>query len=121
MTLINPFEVPAGADDDFLTRWRGVRDALAGHRGYLGTRLHRGCDAEFRFVNVARWSSPLMFARAIRSVDAAGMPDDEPFRTAVREHVEFGSRVAMQNSNATSDAELHPLREVPRWTWAGDD
>jgi hypothetical protein len=21
---------------------------------------------------------------------------------------------------ATSDAELHPLREVPRWTWSGD-
>jgi hemoglobin len=39
---------------------------------------------------------------------------------AVREHVEFGSRVAMQNSNAQTDAELHPLREVPHWTWAGD-
>ena len=38
-----------------------------------------------------------------------------------REHVEFGSRVAMQNSHATTDAELNPLREVPHWTWAGDD
>jgi hemoglobin len=49
------------------------------------------------------------------------MPADEPFRQAVRSHVEFGSRVAMQNSNASSDDELHPLREVPRWTWDGDD
>src|SRR5947207_7642157 len=32
------------------------------------------------------------------ALDAAGMPDDEPFRTAIREHVEFGTRVAMQNS-----------------------
>jgi hemoglobin len=55
------------------------------------------------------------------ALDDAGMPDDEPFRAAVREHVEFGSRVAMQNSRATSDAELNPLREVPRWTWDGDD
>jgi hypothetical protein len=47
--------------------------------------------------------------------------DDAPFRDAVREHVEFGSGVAMQNSRAESEAELHPLREVPRWTWAGDD
>jgi hypothetical protein len=38
-----------------------------------------------------------------------------------REHVEFGSKVAMQNSHAESDDELHPLREVPRWTWAGDE
>jgi hypothetical protein len=29
----------------------------------------------------------------------------------------LGSRVAMQNSNATSDAELHPQREVPIWDW----
>jgi hemoglobin len=27
----------------------------------------------------------------------------------------------MQNSHATTDEELHPLREVPRWTWAGDE
>jgi hypothetical protein len=26
-----------------------------------------------------------------------------------------------QNSHATTDAELHPLREVPHWTWAHDD
>jgi hemoglobin len=38
----------------------------------------------------------------------------------VREHVEFGTQVAMQNSNATTDEELHPLREVPRWTWPGE-
>jgi hemoglobin len=55
------------------------------------------------------------------ALDACAMPDDAAFREAVRSHVEFGSRVAMQNSNATSDDELHPLREVPRWTWDGDD
>lgn len=52
------------------------------------------------------------------ALDASDMPDDEPFRTAVREHIDFGTRVAMQNSRAASDEELHPLREVPRWTWA---
>jgi hemoglobin len=55
------------------------------------------------------------------ALDAAGMPDDEAFREAVHSHVEFGSQVAMQNSNAETDDELHPLREVPRWTWTGDD
>jgi hemoglobin len=49
------------------------------------------------------------------------MPSDAEFREAVREHVEFGSRVAMQNSHAATEADLHPRREVPRWTWAGDD
>jgi hemoglobin len=37
----------------------------------------------------------------------------------VRSHVEFGSRVAQQNSWAESDAELHPIRSVPRWQWPG--
>jgi hemoglobin len=35
----------------------------------------------------------------------------------VRSHVEFGSRVAQQNSRARTDEELHPLREVPHWDW----
>jgi hemoglobin len=36
-------------------------------------------------------------------------------------NVEFGTQVAMQNSHAANDSELHPLREVPRWTWSGDE
>jgi hemoglobin len=57
----------------------------------------------------------------IAALDEVGLPADEEFREAVRSHVEFGSRVTMQNSHATNDDELHPLREVPRWHWAGDD
>ena len=56
----------------------------------------------------------------LEALDESDLPDDGPFREAVREHVVFGSKVAMQNSRAASDAELHPLREVPRWTWPGD-
>lgn len=55
------------------------------------------------------------------ALDASDLPDDEDFREAVRSHVEFGSKVAMQNSHADGDDQLHPLREVPRWTWPGDD
>jgi heme-degrading monooxygenase HmoA len=64
--LINAFEVPPDADDEFLVGWSRARDALAGQPGYLGTRLHRSLGpADFRFVNIARWSSPLAFARAV--------------------------------------------------------
>jgi heme oxygenase (mycobilin-producing) len=65
--LINPFEVPAGDEERFLAGWDAARELLASHRGYLGTRLHRSlAAASFRFVNVARWSSPLMFSRAVQ-------------------------------------------------------
>jgi hemoglobin len=55
----------------------------------------------------------------LEALEDAAMPDDAPFREAVHEHVEFGSHVAQQNSWAESDAELHPIRQVPRWNWAG--
>ncbi|GAA2129338.1 group II truncated hemoglobin [Actinomadura napierensis] len=51
------------------------------------------------------------------AADAAKLPDDAPFRQALLEHVEFGTQVAMQNSRAETDDELHPLREVPHWDW----
>jgi hemoglobin len=56
-------------------------------------------------------------AAYLESLDEAGAPDDAPFRQAVREHVEFGSRVAQQNSWAEADADLHPIRQVPHWNW----
>lgn len=86
------------------TRELGFAHLIDIHRGLHITEAQRA-----RFVELY-----------LEALNEAGMPDDKPFRDAVREHVEFGSQVAMQNSNATTDDELHPLREVPRWTWAGD-
>jgi hemoglobin len=72
--------------------------------------VHRGLEISDeqrqRFVDVY-----------LDSLDEAGLPADHPFRQAVREHVEFGARVAQQNSRARTDAELYPLHEVPRWDW----
>lgn len=53
----------------------------------------------------------------LEAVDEAGLPEDAPFREAVRSHLEFGAQVAQQNSHAETDADLHPIREVPHWTW----
>jgi hemoglobin len=53
----------------------------------------------------------------LEALDEAGLPEDTAFRQAVREHLEFGAHVAQQNSVAESDAELHPIRSVPRWDW----
>jgi hemoglobin len=89
-----------GGPDRF-SREVGFAHLIAVHRGLRITEAQRR-----RFVELY-----------MAAMDAADMPDDEPFRTAVREHVEFGSQVAMQNSHAVEDDELHPLREVPRWSW----
>lgn len=93
-----------GGPDRF-TRELGFWHLISVHRGLRISEQQRQ-----RFVELY-----------LAALDTAGTPGDPEFREAVREHIEFGSRVAMQNSHATSDDELHPLREVPRWTWAGDD
>jgi hemoglobin len=49
----------------------------------------------------------------LAAADAAGLPDDPPFREALRSHVEFGSRVAMQNSHAVTDDQLHRCGKFP--------
>lgn len=67
---IELFESPADADERFLAGWERLREALAPQRGYLGTRLYRSrAPAAFRFVDVTRWSSPLMVARAQKLPD----------------------------------------------------
>lgn len=93
-----------GGPDRF-TRELGFAHLISVHRGLRISEAQRQ-----RFVELYR-----------ESLDEAGLPRDQEFRDAVMQHVEFGSQVAMQNSNAQTDADLHPLREVPRWTWAGDD
>jgi heme oxygenase (mycobilin-producing) len=80
VVLINAFEVPEGEDEAFLAGWERQRDYLSSQQGYRSTRLHRSLspDADFRFVNVARWDSRQAFR------DATSQPEfrdaSVPFR-----------------------------------------
>jgi hemoglobin len=89
-----------GGPDDF-TRQLGFGHLIEVHRGLKITEGQRQ-----RFVQLY-----------MAAADAAGLPADPPFRAALRSHVEFGSQVAVQNSHAQTDDQLHPLREVPKWQW----
>jgi hemoglobin len=90
-----------GGPDDFSRTMGGFAHLIDVHRGL---RIRE--DQRQRFVELY-----------LTAADTAGLPADAPFRAALRSHVEFGSRVAMQNSHARTDEELHPLREVPLWQW----
>ena len=70
--LVAPFAVAPGEDERFLAGWTAVRAAFGPRQGFLGARLHHGAaSAEFRFVAVVRWSSPLMYARALQQPEIA--------------------------------------------------
>ncbi|MFB4276980.1 MULTISPECIES: globin domain-containing protein [unclassified Nonomuraea] len=90
-----------GGPDTFSTEMGGFPLLIDAHRG-----LKINEEQRLRFVELY-----------MAAADLAGLPGDEPFRAALRSHVEFGTQVAMQNSHAETDDQLHPLREVPRWGW----
>jgi len=76
-----------GGPDDF-SRQVGFAHLIEVHRG-----LKIAEEQRQRFVELY-----------LAAADAAGLPDDPPFREALRSHAE-------------TDDQLHPLREVPRWEW----
>jgi hemoglobin len=101
---LTAFTAESFGGPDRFTKELGFAHLIEVHRGLAITEEQRQ-----RFVELY-----------LAALDATRMPDDPPFREAVLSHLEFGTMVAMQNSNAMTDQELHPLREVPRWTWEGD-
>jgi hemoglobin len=49
------------------------------------------------------------------AADDAGLPDDPEFRSAFVAYLEWGTRIAMHNSQP--GAEVAPRAPVPRWGW----
>jgi hemoglobin len=74
-------------------------------------------DVHRHLANITDEQRDRFIALYLEVLDEAGLPDDEPFRQAVRQHVEFGARVAQQNSRAETDADVFPLHQVPHWDW----
>jgi heme-degrading monooxygenase HmoA len=68
VVLINAFEVPADQAERFIAAWEASRDFPQTQPGYIETALHQALapDAEFLFVNIARWQSAEEFTVAIR-------------------------------------------------------
>src|SRR5215813_10265243 len=69
VTLINPFEIPAGQEEQFIQSWHETAAVMRAAPGYISTRLHKSLDpqAKFRFINVAQWESVEHFRAAIQS------------------------------------------------------
>jgi len=77
----------------------GYENMLAHHRGLGITPEQR-----FRFATLMS-----------HAADDAGLPDDPEFRAAFVGYVEWGTRLALANSQP--DAEVAPHAPVPLWGW----
>jgi heme oxygenase (mycobilin-producing) len=77
ITLFNFFEVPEGADEQFVAGWERAREVIDAKGGFRWTALHRSLqpDAEFRYVNVAEIGSVKAWQAAVMDPD---FPRDMP-------------------------------------------
>lgn len=78
----------------------GGYDSMVAHHRDLGITS----EARHRFVS--------LFSLA---ADDAGLPDDAEFRSALVAYLEWGTRLALHNSQP--GAEVAPRAPVPRWGW----
>lgn len=67
--LLNPFEVPAGKEEEAIERWERGAEVMRKSPGFISTRLHRAMspDARFLLINMAEWESPQHFLAAANS------------------------------------------------------
>lgn len=88
-----------GGPPAYTERHGGYEAMLAHHRGLAITAEQRH-----------RFASTMSLA-----LDEAGLPDDPEFRAALVGYVEWGTRLAMHNSQP--GAQVAPHAPVPRWGW----
>ncbi|MCE0537125.1 group II truncated hemoglobin [Kineosporia rhizophila] len=84
----------------------GYSETLGGYPAMLRHHIGLGITPEMRF----RFASLMS-----RAADDAGLPDDPEFRAAFVGYVEWGTRLAMGNSQP--GAQVVEQAPVPRWGW----
>ena len=81
-------------------------EQLGGYERMLSKHRQLGITDEQRF----RFASLMSLA-----ADDAGMPNDPEFRSALVAYLEWGTRIALSNSQRDDDVIAHAT--VPRWGW----
>jgi hemoglobin len=89
-----------GGPADYSAELGGYPAMLAHHRG-----LGISPDLRLRFVTLLS-----------EAADGAGLPADPEFRAAIMGYAEWGSRLAMHNSDPGAD-DVAAQAPVPRWGW----
>jgi heme oxygenase (mycobilin-producing) len=102
LTLINAFEVPPHADEQFVAAWSRARDLLAPQPGYGGATLHRSLTpgARFRYINLGHWQTLDHFRAA---TETAGIRADAfPFPAHPGLYQFVTSEQRLSNGNSSS-------------------
>ncbi len=88
-----------GGPHDYSQEFGGYSRMLSQHLGKCLTEEQR-----------SRWVTLLL-----RSAHEAGLPNDPEFRSAFQSYIEWGSRLAVENSQTEAQPPEH--MPMPRWDW----
>ncbi|MGH3170733.1 MAG: CDGSH iron-sulfur domain-containing protein [Trebonia sp.] len=86
---------------------KAYSEPFGGYPRMLGEHRGKRLTEEMR----ARWVELLL-----RSAREAGLPNDPEFRSAFQSYIEWGSRLAVENSQIDSHPPEH--MPMPRWDWS---
>ena len=80
ITVINPFEVPAGREDEALSMWEAFAEYFRTQPGYVSTKLHKAInpDARFHLINIAEWETVEAFQAALNNPALMDVAKDLP-------------------------------------------
>jgi hemoglobin len=71
----------------------------------------RGSGVRILFAHQNHWMNLML-----ETADDLKLPDDPEFRSALVGYLEWGSRLAVQNSNSLENP-IDPSAAMPRWGW----
>ncbi|HEY3703221.1 MAG TPA: CDGSH iron-sulfur domain-containing protein, partial [Acidimicrobiales bacterium] len=99
---------------DRVAKWLGevfggppaYSEQYGGYSRMVHQHIGKGLTEEKR----ARWVTLIL-----RSADETGMPRDPEFRSAFASYIEWGSRLALENSQAGAEPPEH--MPMPHWSW----
>jgi len=114
--LISPF-FPGGVSaehrDHVVAWWSEVFGGPGRYTRELGG--YENMLARHRGLGIAPQQRARFVSLMSLAADDAGLPDDPEFRSALLAYLEWGTRLAMHNSQP--GAAVAPHAPVPRWGW----
>jgi hemoglobin len=110
------FKHPVATHVDHLTAF--LSEEFGGPARYTDTLGGFGkIVAVHRHLHISEEQRQRFVALFITAVEKAGFAGHTRFLATMKSAVEFGSQVALVNSNAENDADLFPLNAIPNWQW----
>ena len=100
VTLINSFVVPPGRAEVFESLWTEASMYFRAQPGFVSLRFHRAVspDADYRYVNVARWETLRDFQAAHATAEFRGIVTADPWK-------EFPANPALYEVIVAADAD----------------